>query len=508
MLKIRRILTALVLGLTATALLTVTPAAQAKHSQLAMFEEDPHLQQNPEGTMAMLRQLGVGIVRVDIEWSAVAPNPYSFRKPNFDGANDTAYPPGTWTRFDRIVQAGLTNHIKLDFLLTGGAPFWATGPGIPAGAKNRHFAWRPSAKLYGDFVHAVGLRYRKYVHYWELYNEPNFGEDLGPQAVRGVLVAPAAYRSLLDAGYESLSSVGAASGTIVIGQLAARGNRDPGVFGQTKPLQFIRTLYCVDGSYRRLRGRSAAAVGCPTSTASSQRFSSQHPALFKASGFGIHPYPQGLPPTQDSSSDPDFGTFPKLPLLERTLDSTQRAYGSHNRLDIYNNEYGYVTRPPAHNPLFVSPNTAAFYLNWSEYLSWSDPRIATSMQYLLFDPNEKGPSQFFSGLRSSTGKVKSTLAAYRMPLFLPASVARNRQSLVVWGAVRPAYAYGGRQLAQIQFRRGSRGRFVTLATIAITDPQGYFQTRIVFPASGAVQVAWSYPGGPTVTSRITPVTIR
>ena len=40
------------------------------------------------------------------------------------------------------------------------------------------------------------------VSFWELWNEPNFGIDLAPQAINGSTVpaAPAMYRGLLDAG--------------------------------------------------------------------------------------------------------------------------------------------------------------------------------------------------------------------------------------------------------------------------------------------------------------------
>ncbi|MDQ6749005.1 MAG: hypothetical protein M3010_12990, partial [Candidatus Dormibacteraeota bacterium] len=155
-----------------------------------------------------------------------------------------------------------------------------------------------------------------------------------------------------------------------------------------------------------------------------------------------------------------------------------------------------------------SPTTAAYYLNWAEYLSWSNSRIATTMQYLLLDPSERGPSQFFSGLESSHGTPKPTLAAYRLPLFLPAPVTRRRHATVVWGCVRPAHYFSGAQIAQIQYRRGSHGRYVTVAKVRITDSRGYFETRLVFPASGALRVVWSYPHGPSATSRVTPVTVH
>ncbi|MDQ6744986.1 MAG: hypothetical protein M3Z27_03055 [Actinomycetota bacterium] len=520
MLKVKRLSVALALSLSAIAPFALQAApAEASHAQVALFQEDTNLLGNPEHTMATLHRLGVGMVRLTVVWDTVAPRPNSFTKPNFDAANPNA-PGYAWGRYDAVVRAALTQHIALDLLITGATPYWADGPGIPADARRRHFAWKLSAKAYGDFVHAVALRYGRFVRAWELFNEPNFGEDLAPQAVNGSRdsVAPSMYRGLVDAGFTALRASAHGRDTIVIGQLAARGlsgpvtatHRDglPGEYAQTKPLQFIRTLYCLSGSYRQLRGSAAGAVGCPTTAAGSHAFRTQHPGLFSATGFGIHPYPQGLPPTQEASGDPDYVAFSEIPRLQRTLDRAQRAYGSHRRLPIYNNEYGYVTRPPGARQ-FASPTRAALYLNQAEYLSWRNPRIATWMQYLLFDPVIGGPSGFFSGLESSTGRPKGPmLDAYRLPLFLPTDSARRGGRLMVWGAVRPEHFYPASPTAAIQFARRARGPFVNVGKVAIHDPGGYFVTHLAFPGSGFVRVAWRYPDGPTVVSRLANVTIR
>ena len=85
------------------------------------------------------------------------------------------------------------------------------------------------------------------VSFWELWNEPNYGGDLAPQANRNstVLLAPAMYRSLLDAGWSALGTTGHGHDTIVIGNLDARGASGPpsknapqgypGYFDATKP---------------------------------------------------------------------------------------------------------------------------------------------------------------------------------------------------------------------------------------------------------------------------------
>ncbi len=488
-----------------------------------MFEDDTLLHADPAGTLQALRSLGVGIVRVSVSWSSIAPSPSSHRRPAFDAANPAAYPPANWVVYDRIVQDAAARGMQVDFTLSGGSPLWADGRGNPTTDLN--FAWEPSAREYGLFVRAVATRYSgrftppgsssplPRVHFWEIWNEPNFGEDLDPQAIEGstVSVGPKMYRALVDAAWGSLQSTGHGRDTILIGGLAARGASAgpsrrlpgglPGDFGTTKPLQFIRTLYCVDSSYRKLRGAAAAAVGCPTSTVASRRFRAAHPGLFQASGFGAHPYPINLPPTQASSRDPDYTEFNELPRLGRTLDRLQRAYGSRTRFPIYDTEYGYITDPPNRSGHYVSPATAAHYLNWAEYISWRSPRIATTMQFLLSDPNPSAGTPEFGGFASGLifydGVHKPGFDAYRLPVHLPVTSTRRGRSLEVWGCVRPAhYATldsGATQSVQIQFQRGSSGPFVTLRTVAVTDPQGYFDVRIAFPSSGSVRLAWAYP---------------
>jgi hypothetical protein len=534
-----------------------TPA-RASHSQVALFEEDAHLLSDPVGTMGTLRQLGVGEARVYLEWSYVAPDPYNFTKPKFNSASPAGY---NWARYDKIVSAARQQHIQLDFVLSGGAPHWAIARGYPHQGDNIHYAWKPSATEWGNFVHAVLLRYGQSVHTWEIYNEPNFGDDLAPQSVHGVATGPAMYRNLVDAAWRAFSALHRTHDKILIGQLTARGLSGgslPGNFSQTKPLIFARALYCVDRGLRPLRGSAAKAIGCPTTASASRSFTRLHPGLFHASGFGIHPYPQGLPPTGDSSHDPDFITFNTIPRAEATLDGIDRAYHVRGGVPLYNNEYGYVTRPPAKNRAFASPAAAAVYINQAEYLSWLNPRVQSYMQYLLYDPSTSGPSQFFSGLifpgssapggppvvvppvipgggpvpilpplpplaLSADGTPSNPLMAqnlpalpqfkpsyysYRMPLWLPSPVTRRGRSTEVWGAVRPFHAFGGHQPAQIQWRSSSHGTFRTIANAALRASNGYFDTRVRFPGGGQVQIAWNEPGVGLITSRIASVTVR
>ena len=101
-------------------------------------------------------------------------------------------------------------------------------PGKYGAKYNSEFAFMPSTNEYKLFVQAVAKRYPS-VHAWELYNEPNFGEDLAPQAINHstVLYSPVMYRGLVNAAWSALHSTGHSRDTIIIGALAAHGFAKP-----------------------------------------------------------------------------------------------------------------------------------------------------------------------------------------------------------------------------------------------------------------------------------------
>jgi hypothetical protein len=198
------------------------------------------------------------------------------------------------------------------------------------------------------------------------------------------------------------------------------------------------------------------------------------------------------------------------------------VYGSRTKFSVYNDEYGYITHPP-NKGRFVSPSTAAYYMNWAEYISYKTHRIASTMQYLLYDPapNPLLPQGgFASGLLFFNGRKKPSYDAYRLPLYMPNTRARHRGALEVWGGVRPAPTISAdvhqAQYVQIQLSR-SHGAFKTVKKLKITNGRGYFDTRIKFPGSGTVRLAWTYPKrdsllpssalGATVSSRGVHVTV-
>jgi hypothetical protein len=524
-------LACLLLALPALASCGGSPAAtmMPRSAPLISIFEAGQLFSDTVGTLKTLRRLGVDVVRVDVAWSSLAPDAGSRVRPrNFRPRDPAAYPAAAWAPYDAIVRDARRLRIGVDLTLGPPPPLWAATPRAPTGNGSYAAVWRPSAMQFGAFVRAAAKRYSgtylppgaraplPRVSIWSVWNEPNYGPNLAPQAIghSTVEVAPRLYRGLLDAAWRAFGQTGHGADTILIGELAPRGlalGDQPGNFSGMVPLRFIRALYCVDSALRPLRDAAALARGCPASAASAE-FARLHPALFRASGFAIHPYPQALAPTVATTAVPgaiDYADLPQLPKLQSLLDAVQRLYGSQTRFALYSTEYGYKTDPPL--PGAVSPETAALYLNWAEWISWRNPRVRSYDQYLLVDP-PPGAGDFVTGLEFADGRRKQTFDAYRMPLFLPVTSASSGQPLEIWGCVRPArfarLDTGKIQVVEIQLRRAGARGFRTVGTARVSNPYGYFDVRQRFPASGAVRLRWSYPDGITIFSRIAEITIR
>jgi hypothetical protein len=520
----------LALGIALSAVALAPSAALASRQQFSILEDDSTLFSNPMGTLQELRHLGVNMVRVSLIWASFAPDPNSHTTPQFNQGDPNAYPAGTWNTLDAIVLDANSLGIQVMFDPAGGCPLWAQGPD-PArfGAHyTTQWCWKPNVGEFAQFVHALGTRYSGQfvppgtstplpkVGVWELFNEPNTGEALGPEAIDGsrVAFAPKEYRAIADQSWAALQATGHRGDTILIGALGSEGYQAPpsrrypqglpGTYGEMSPLPFARELYCLNPNYQRYLGWAAWQRGCPTTQRGYASFRRQHPVLFQASGFSDHPYnlvSGALPPTRASRRNPNWAEFAQIPQLAAALDRIQRSYGSGRRFPIWNTEYGYITCPPNCSVHWVSPATAATYINWAEYLTWRNPRIANAMQYLLYDPNPTvGVAEtggFASGLVRYDGMPQANYFAYRMPVFMPYTTTRRGRALLVWGDVRPApYAVAdgdGPQYVQIQWAPRGGGSWRTLRTLRITDPHGYFTTWMTFPGTGWVRTAWTYP---------------
>jgi hypothetical protein len=518
----RRLLTATLALIAASLLATaIAPHASASTRQRVILQ-DRTFATSPATSMPLARSLGARVVRVSISWYSMAPNHNAKHKPGVNLSSPGAYPTSKWAQYDTMIRDARANGLTVALQLTGGPPRWARGANPPAKYRSNPtlFGWKPNATLYGQFVHAVAQRYDGHfrpsgassplpaVRFWSFWNEPNNGTDLGPQTTAGstVPVAPAMYRTLLNAAWKAVHQTGHGHDTLLIGELDPLGNGlrkpghgggTPGVAGVIGPLSFVRALYCVDNSYRPLTGTVARSWGCPTSKSATRHFRAANPALFDATGFADHPYSlKQAPAAEPASVNGNYTTFPVLSRLTAALDKATRSDGSHKRFPIYNTEFGFITRPPSGKG-FPSPAKAAIYLNQAEYLSYKNPRLATYDQYLLNDPEVfagRAAPGFNTGLYTSKGKPKATVNAFRLPLWMPATTVHAGTRAEIWGGARPAtLAGGGARRVSIEMQRGGHGDWTTIGTAAVAAQTGYFDIHMKLPYSGRLRLAYTYP---------------
>jgi hypothetical protein len=520
-----------------------SPSAAERGPVQSWFQDDQYLLDQPltvpgervvAKTLTTLQGLGADVIRVQLLWAAIAPDPLASTRPQgFDATNPAAYPAGAWTKYDRLVLLAHARHMQVNFDVTAPGPLWAMRtPAIDPTVAN-HYA--PSVKEFREFAIAAGRRYDGHfrvlpgkivlprVDDWSIWNEPNQPGWLAPQkrTVAGVQVpdAPRLYREYADAGFAGLARTGhtPATDTMLIGELAPEGcyAKGPGCAYPSydepiPPLPFIEAMYCVDASYRPLTGAAAAALHCPASRAA---FVSGNKALFDATGFAHHPYYFSQPPDR-SSSDPNFVPLADLHRLASALDQIFAAYGVGRRLPLYLTEYGYETNPP---DMYrgVSPAIQSRYLNEAQYLAMRDPRVRSMSQFLLYDslPLTQFPkgsasywSSFQTGLEYGDGTPKPSFNSYRLPIFLPQTSFHPGTKLQVWGMLRAA-PNGTLQHALIQWRP-SRGGYRTVAAVSTEDPSGALSDTVALPGSGAVRILWTSPSGAAVRSRAVGVVSR
>ena len=408
-----------------------------------MLQDDLRLTADPAGTLRTLRSIGGGIVRLSIPWAQLAPEPSSGVPPHgFNAGDPAAYPKANWARYDEIVRDARQDGIQLDFLLTGPAPLWATGagapPGVPAGI------WKPSPPAFGQFARAVATRYSgrftpagaasplPRVGFWEVWNEPNWGPSLAPQfPIRStrILSAPE-YRSLVDAEWSALQSTGHGRDTIVIGSLSPRGIPAPpgsalaAATQPSSPIGFTRLLYCADSSYRPLEGNAARQSGCPGRDGRIAPLPTTAPRPVQSDWVRNSPLSDQPAANRIGHGNPDTVEFPQIPNLMRALDRLQALYGSDRLLSVYNTEYEYITILRMSGTEYLSPATAAGYLNWAGVpdVARSTDRDNDAVPTLSTRSPDRAFTAlvgFATGLIRYDGRPLPTFYSYRMPLFLP-----------------------------------------------------------------------------------------
>jgi hypothetical protein len=474
----------------------IPAAASASRSQRSIFEDDQTLVLSSptirERTLDDLSTLGVDTVHSVVFWNKIAPAPLSTHRPaGFDGSNPAAYPAALWDRYDGLVRGAQAR--GMDVLLSPSSPIPAWASQCHASLKVRKVC-RPNPTQFKRFVQALGTRYSGTYHdedeggavlprvsRWSVWNEPNQGGWLQPQATKGGPVAPALYRALVRAAILGLRQSGHGSDEILFGETAPIGRRSgPRTSRPTPPGTFLRDMLCIDSRGRALHRRSLDCSG---------GF-----ARLPVSAIAHHPYTRGgsQPPTAKGNRDEI--TISSISRLKTILRQAAAKHRIPRRLPIEYTEFGFQTNPP--DGLFgVSLAKQAAWINESDFIAWHDPSVRAVSQYEMRD--EASLAAFQTGLRFLDGRAKPSWAAYRLPLW----VARRGSKLLVWGQLRAAPDGAVEQVA-VQNAPTARGAFTTVQTLTVRSRKGFLNVK-VRKRAGVWRLAWTpSTGGATIFSRV------
>jgi hypothetical protein len=431
----------------------VPAAANANANQSMVFEAPTELMTiaTQQPTLDTIRGFGVTRVRQLVYWQSFAPRPNAKQAPKFNASDPNAYPAGTWTRLDNLVDEADAHGIQLQLTLTGPVPRWAT-------STHKGHTTRPNVKEWSQWVTAVGRRYGGRISTWSLWNEPNASHFLTPQRSHGTVVSGSIYRKLYLAGVKALRSTASNRGdTYLLGETAPRGNPNT-----TAPLTFLRAALCLNAGYHR----------------------AGHCAKLPASGYAHHAYttrtgPRFTPPANDV-------TIGVLGRLTSALDRAARAGRIPKHLKLYLTEFG-IQSFPDHNSGVPQP-TQALYLAVAEHIAYSNPRVAEFSQYLLRDDRRLGGFQ--TGLETWNGRKKPAYFAFPIPL----AVEHQGGSDALWGLVRPD-RHATTVVVQRKLRKGGWKLLKTVHTSAT----GVYALRTHHRAGAVYRVRWTPPGGARMT---------
>ncbi len=361
------------------------------------------------------RAAGADAVRVSFYWSVVATaEPEQPRSPS-----DPAYD------FAPIDRAVLSAHREgLDVLMTiVGAPRWAEGaerppvsPQAPSGT------WRPDPEAFGDFAHAVAVRYSgafpdphrpgfvlPEVDMYSAWNEPNASAFLTPQYRDGENVSAAIYTRLLNAFGKAIEAVNS-DARIATGGTAPSG--DPFGERRTPPLEFWRAVFCLDPELQRLEH-------CPADEPARFDLLAHHP-ISNLSSPNVHARRPG------DVTAADFGRLGVL-LAAAEREETIEP-GAHALLAP---EIWWETNPP--QPGAVSLRRQARYMELALFMLYKQGAAGAWFLQVRDSPREPGEPRLASyqtGVYTYRGRRKPALRAVRFPFV---SSRTGAATVRLWG---------------------------------------------------------------------------
>ncbi len=348
----------------------------------------------PDTTFPTLVKLRAQIIRLNLDWNAIAA-----KKPT--KPTDPADPAYDWATYDQVLLNAAKNKIQVLFTILG-TPRWAQGKQkgvnrMPSKISSlRYFAQAAAARYSGKFVRDDGTKLPA-VRKWLAWNEPNNPLFLSPQwakvgrkcvktrgrrcvkfAARYAPVAGRNYVAICRAIHAGIHATHLSKEVVGCGATDPRGNnaarnRRPSI----SPVAFITDL-----RHYGLRSRDFDV-------------------------YAHHPYYGSR--TESPTTKPkgkQTVTLANLSVLTKLLG---KYYGNKK---LWITEYGYQTRPPD-KAFGVSWKNQARYLTKAYAIARKNPRVTMMLWFLLRDEQRLGGWQ--SGFFTVGGKKKPAYDAFRKP---------------------------------------------------------------------------------------------
>lgn len=356
MLTRSKLLCAFTLALT----FALAPNAFAARGMEVAVQDDPVLfggiYSTPQIGLGLAEKLNVSRVKVNVVWSYVVGRDAKKKK----APKNINY---NWSGYDLLIANAAPSGIKVQLVLTGTAPAWATG-------NHRIGPVKPKASAFKAFAKAAAEHFQGRVDRYSIWNEPNHRAWISP-----VKSAPKIYRGLYTAGYSAIKKADP-SAKVLIGETSpfALGNGR----NATAPLKFLRDVTCANKRYKRARR-------CGT---------------LKTDGYAHHPYDFDHKPAYKYPGK-DNVTIGVLGRLTSALSKLRKAKllttPTGGVPDVYLTEYGYFSSGKRK----VSQSKHGNYLVQAFTIAQKNPRVKEMVHYLLIKPSKR--YRFFDTSIASAG---------------------------------------------------------------------------------------------------------
>ncbi|MDQ3719622.1 MAG: hypothetical protein M3350_02395 [Actinomycetota bacterium] len=334
------------------AVCTPQDAQAARGMEIALQDDQAFVHQDyykdRERALRAARSLGVTRIRILVNWA------YTLSPAQSRAGSRPAVPAYSFRPYDEAIDAAARYGIRVHLALAGPAPAWATS--------NRKIGPRnPSPSAYGEWAGIAADHFKGRVDRYSIWNEPSWFTWLSP-----LRSAPRIYRNLFIKGYRAIK-LRDRRARVLIGETVPYRQRGRSI----APLAFLRSMTCVNRSYRRRRCGG-----------------------LKADGFAHHPYDFQRSP-KSPRKGADNATIASLGNLTRGLDRLSRAgalrKAGGGRLPIYLTEHGYFSSGKRALPRRLRGR----YLSQSFGIALKNRRVKSMLQYLLVSPPPGSDGRFF-----------------------------------------------------------------------------------------------------------------